>query len=233
MNFLLVSCSLFHELREVQTTIREEEYSFDAASLPEVISNGESNIFKLLTATPAVTPPDSSPIQWTQADYFAVAQAIHKFAWKDSLKDWNLREMAFTLRCSEIKLGPQGARFEFFRNERFEGEDARSRKDLYITPRENRIKLYETKYQPVYEKWSSIDLSNVKVQVENALLLAEQNGGILFRQEVGDNCSIFASLNADGRYTGWFITYTGLDDQQGKSLWLSIDIRTEKTKKVN
>ena len=236
VSFLLESClisDIFNENKEWETDIRNETYAVDSTTLLEALQQGKSDVFRLLTATPPAYPPHSSPIHWTQADLFTVAQSIHQYAWKESLADWKVEKISFYLPCSQIELGPQGAAFSFFKYVKIKGEDARLIRVLFITPDENTIVLSEYKFQPVYEIWSSINLLNEKVSVEDAVSIAEKNGGIKFRQEVGNKCSIEASRDIDNGYDGWLVTYSESGSNQDKSLkWENINAQTGEYQKV-
>jgi len=226
---MLVSCSVLHFIfdgEEQQTTIRDEEYSIDSNTILANISQGDIQVFNLLMATPPVYPPLSDSVKWGQDDFCKVAQAFYSAILKEKIADWQLTEIAFNLKCDEIDKGPQYVRFGFFRYLVVKKENVRLKRDLFITPNQNLVVFSETEYQPVYEKWSVIDPSKIKIKIEDALEIAENNQGKEFRQQVDNQCSISANLDANGKYSdGWFVAYTELSDQQTKRLWLIIDIQ--------
>lgn len=223
---------IFDENREEYVVLRDESYSIDSAVIIESLKQGRENNFNLLNETSSNNQISASPVEWKQDDFIYVAKAFHQFVWNESISEWKLEKMSFTLRCDEIELGAQGARFAFFKEEKDNGVGAIVFRDLYITPDENLVKLLETKYQPIYEKRMAIDFMKVDITVEKALMIAEINGGTEFRQEINDNCAINVQLNAGGKLDGWFTTYSEITSGPGKQFWATINTETGKYKKV-
>jgi hypothetical protein len=236
ISLVLVSCSnpqYFWGGQEQQTTNRDEEYSIDPNTILANISQGDIQVFNLLMATPPAYPPPSKPITWGQDDFYKVTQAFFQVTWKENLADWRLEKMSFTLPCDEIDNGPQAALFSFFKKLKVNSRDERVVRDLFINPERNSFSLLETEYQPIFEKWPAIDLSKVKIKIEDALEIAENNQGKEFRQQVDNQCFITAKVDASGKYNhGWFISYLKISDELDKELWLNIDIQTGNVSKV-
>lgn len=233
---VLMSCSnpqFFWGGEEQQTTIRDEEYSIDSNTILTNITQGDIQVFNLLMTTPPVYPPPSKPIMWRQDDFYKVAQAFYQVTWKENLADWQLEKMSFNLPCDEIGNGPKAALFSFFKKLKANSRDERVVRDLFIDPERNSFSLLETGYKPIFEKWPAIDLSNVKIKIEDALEIAENNQGKEFRRQVDNQCFITAIVDASGKYNyGWFIAYSKISDELDKELWLIVDIQTGNVTKV-
>ena len=76
-------------------------YEIDPNTILAALDRGETDIF---TPIPAIenTPYTPFPVglyPWSQFDYLNLADALHKFVWKESLKGWRLYSMYFFRGC--------------------------------------------------------------------------------------------------------------------------------------
>lgn len=221
---------------EQKTVLSDKTYSINSATLLHSLASGNERAFVLETGTPKANQFTSpSPIQWKQVDYLYVVQAFHQFAEGESLKEWNLKEMFFRLNCEDASLGPQFASFVYFKTMRVQNESSRLVRDLYIDPRENRVDLLEVDYHPELTQWPSIDLALIKVTAEQALDIAESNGGTEIRRGNGDNCIIYEHIDAGSTYSGvlaydgWIVSYLS-DDRGAPLLRININASTGENK---
>lgn len=231
MSLLIGSCSTFERIRdegkEQQTKIRDETYLIDSSILLESLKQGRKDAFILLTATPAAYPsPSAVPVRWAQSDFMTIAQTFYRIGWQDNLNDWQLKNLFFGLKCSEITYGPQGAGFNFFKTEQNEDKDIRVLRHLFIAANDNLAVLSEIEYYPEIEKWTAINLASITISVEDALQIAENNGGAQFRKEVDNNCSINAEISTGSYGEGWLISYSGLANQKNELFRLNINAET-------
>jgi hypothetical protein len=238
LNLALMTCSIFDvfdEHREQVNETRDETYSIDSSTLLDSIKSEKTNAFSLLKATPAVYPaPSAAPVGWTQADYFSIAQAFHQFAWKESLAGWKLGSISFGLDCKEVSIGPQQAGFKFYKLLNGQNNQNRLEHRLFIDAKNNDINLDEFEIFPNAYTLASIDLSKAKITMQDALQIAEKNGGTKTRSRVNNNCYIGANYDSNAAYDkGWYMIYTTTSgDKVINLLWLDIDAQTGASKVV-
>ena len=231
INLLLGSCSILERIRdegkEQQTNTRDETYSIDSSTLLESLKEGRKDAFILLTATPPAYPsPSTEPVCWTQKDFITINQALYSIGWQDNLSDWKLKDFSFGLKCSEIDYGPQGAGFNFFKTEQNNDKVVRVLRHLFIAANDNFAILNETEYYPEIEKWTAINMASISIPVEDALQIAEINGGMQFRKNVDNNCFINAEVNTGSDSAVWIISYSGLTNQRNELFRLTINAKT-------
>jgi hypothetical protein len=223
---------LLSEAKEEQIPILNETYQINSADLLETLRQGKSDAFILLGPSQNVFPTPSTPrVEWKQSDFLYIAQALHEDVWNESLDGWLLREMRFGLDCADISSGPQSSFITFFKSQQTDKGPSRLARTFYIFADVNRITIDEGEYYPEIDQWPAIDLANVKIPVEDALQIAENNGGAQFRSETDNNCHIVADIDSYDNEE-WVISYSSGSGDQEKSYELEINTLTGDYKKV-
>ncbi|MFL7791835.1 MAG: hypothetical protein AB8I69_06820 [Anaerolineae bacterium] len=208
---------------ETSLYYKEEYYAIDAQTLLPALEQGDTNLFALQAATPEPTQRDLPPVQWSQADYYRVAQAFHEFVWQESMDGWELSKMSFRTNCADLSYGPQRAIFTVFRITRSRKQDSRLEHTIYIEPRQNLVRGSETEIYPSQRRIASLDLVEMRISAKEALDIAESNGGKEARSAVGDDCVIDIDQDIGIKYRGWLVRYSG----KGSALfWINIDTQT-------
>ena len=70
------------------------------------------------------------------------------------------------------------------------------------------------KHTQLNENWKSIDLKNIKILPEAALLIAEKIGGEAYRSKIMNDCRIDIDFPTDkGDGNSWHFTYTPLSEK--------------------
>jgi hypothetical protein len=214
MVILIISfaCKSLTFEKEEEVSRKEAFYTINPNTILESIAQGKGNIFTLQAVTPEVIASliSATPVQWSQADYFHIAEALFQFAWNETLKKWSLDRMAFGMDCQDANYGPQYADFTFYKVEQSDGKESRLVRRIYILHQEKTVWWTEIEYFPMLADWGNIDLTKTKISVNDAFQIAERNGGYRARLGVENNCKVTAFLPIWG-YDGWNITYTGLD----------------------
>jgi hypothetical protein len=237
ISLILESCStigwLVNEGKEQQTSLRHESYMINSVTILESLKQGKEGVFTpQKTSSDAIPTPSIVRIQWKQSDFLFIAQSFFKFAWQESITDWSLRTMEFNLKCFDVTSGPQAAKFVFFKENQTKDGNSRISRTVYILADENRIMMSETEYFPEVDRWLAIDPSK-DLTVEGALSIFEKNAGANFRQDTNNSCVIEAENNANGDHDIWLITYSGISNEQGKSLSLNLNARTGEFNKIH
>src|SRR6266498_5292710 len=152
------------------------DYTIDPTTILEDLSKGKKNIFMPLMATPEVYEKlYPNPFPWKQADYLNIASALHQYVWNETLNDGQLYSMSFYGDC---RYNPVG--FDLFKVPYFRDAEPRqySVREIDIFP------LYGgaatgggTNFPRPLFGWRSLKLSEFKITADDALRLAEENGG--------------------------------------------------------
>jgi len=189
---------------------------------------GEENVFTPEIATPE-NPIFEQPFSWHQADYLKIASALHQFAWKEPLNDWNLYSMHFNTACRDNPDGFGFGEFVYFKIIPYKIwlKDYEVQ-GLQIAPQYGNVGSGGSEYYPgpLFGGWKSIDLDKVKVTAEEALRIGEENGGQAARLSVQNNCTIRVRLSG---YSGWWVRITE-NDTASEVFSLEIDPYTGKIK---
>ncbi len=175
----------------IVSSIDEMDYSMDSQTILQSLAEGKTDVFIEETGTPNMTPVKLPPVQWKQADYLKVADAFSKAIFHESLDGWKVKDdILFSLDCKDASFGPQYAHFTFFKTITSDQNTSRIERSIDIDPQENQVSWDGATYSPDTGGANSIDLSQVKFSVEQALRIAEANGGEKFRLSVNNNCGI-------------------------------------------
>jgi hypothetical protein len=217
---LTFACQAFSFGKEVSR--KEAYYMIEPNTILDSLAQGTVNVFTPQVATPN---PESSMqgelVVWNQSDYFRVAQALHEFVWNESLEEWDLDGMSFGMDCKDADYGPQYASFKFYKVVQIRERESRIVHDIHIFPAANSVWWTEVEYYPKLANWDSLDQTQIKVSVNDALQIAETNGGSEARLAVNNECKFVASIPI-WEYEGWNLTYTS----DAKLFDINIDPRT-------
>ena len=189
-------------------TIDEKTFSIESKTILETASF-EKNVFVPISNDSPRTQATTF-VQWNQSDYLSLAEALHSVAWKETLDSWNLSEMFFRMECKDISIGPQFGQINYLKTVKTKDKEAILVRVMEIEPEINQAYTAEIDYYSTQRSW--LDISKVKVSAEQALQIAESNGGSKLRQEMGNNCRIYQSISANkDEYSGWIISYSSYD----------------------
>ncbi len=143
------------------------------------------------------------PIPWRQSDYLKTASALNQFVWKDTLDDWSLFDMSFHTTCQEDPYGLTGGDFRYFKTIFDKGKIKYTWRTMFMIPEYlNVVWGGGAVYPHPPLGWKKIDLSRLKVTAEDAIRIAEENGGREARLKVQNECNIVLLLMPQ-RFEGW------------------------------
>lgn len=200
---------------EEQTTLFDQYYAIEPASLMTSLKNGDMNAFTPVREEPELLPMEQQiPVDWLQADYFYIASTLYEGVLGKSLQGWQLNSMDFSLGCSKIRNGFQNGRFEFFKVAKEKEQESRISRFIDIDPRSNFVHVIEEEYYPKLADWKIINIEQIKVSADLALQIAENNGGDKSRESVRNACNISLVLSpSPASNKGWVVSYTRNDDR--------------------
>jgi hypothetical protein len=208
----VLSCNIWKT--EEQTNLFSQYYTIEPASLLDSLKHGEM-AFTPVSQRPEFIPFDQQiTVNWHQADYFYIANALYEGVLGKTLLGWQLSSMDFDLPCSQIQNGFQNGRFSFFSVVREDDQGLRLTRFIVIDPRDNFVHVSEEKYSPNLIDLKSIDMAQLKISADRALQIAESNGGEEKRASVNDACDISLQLILDQRNRWqWKVYYSRWDDR--------------------
>ena len=195
------------------SALQSERGSFiiDPEKIIESLNNGGTDIF-----TPNLQQVDGEkpgvlfekPINWTQREYLTITEALNQFVWKDVLNDWELYDMVFDLNCQDNPSGFERGGMTYFKTiPPDSGKKGYAVRDFFIDPKYTYVEWRGgANYPRPLFGWKGIDLDNLRITAEDALRIAEENGGKNTRLRFNNNCRIKLTLEPE-RYAGWFIKY--------------------------
>lgn len=230
--FILMSLMLISSISCQWLSIRSEEiirgesgyYLINPDTILDELAQGNIDVFALNDVTPE--PPLLNPfsaVQWTESDYFLIAQALYQFVWNESIEDWSLWDLTFAMRCGDVSNGPQTAYFTFYKVVQVREQESRLKRQLNIDPSNNSVSWSEIEYYPNLVHLRPLDLSQHKLSVTEVLQIAERNGGGEARAAVDNNCIVRIQLFNSNI---WRVSYVQVLDL----LSMDIDARSGKYK---
>lgn len=187
-------------------------YAINPETLPNALDQNDPNAFTPLVTTPTPQPtPLALSVQWGQVEYFRIAQTIHEQAWAIPLDDHNLYSISFDLDCSSAN-GGGFSLAEFRSNDVIQAKngDIRLEHWIMITPGQNIVSTMADYHRPNVNHKTPFDLRQFKITADEALQMAESNGGSAARLQAGNDCRISIS---SGDAQDWFILYTHYPDK--------------------
>jgi hypothetical protein len=150
----------------------------------------------------------TEPILWRQSDHLKIAHALSQYVWKDNLENWKLFEMIFLTDCQDNLNGLSRGDISYFKTTFEKGKIIDTWREVEIAPQYSWVAWGNgAKFaHPIFGR-KSIDLSRLKVTAENALKIAEGQGGKEARLRAQNQCDIYLSLAPEGIKKGWWISY--------------------------
>jgi hypothetical protein len=170
------------------------DYKIDPQTILISLEQGNTNVFEPLLEDPRdVEELTNIYISWTQADFMKIFSALSKLVWEDSMdpKVWSVYAIDFSGGCIEEICELDDARIVYFKTTgisyivRF----------MDIQPYFGLVRWGdEASYrQPIFDKWKAVEFATSNVTADDALKIAEKNGGRKRRFETFDRCPVYIS----------------------------------------
>ena len=175
--------------------------SINPDTILDSIDNGKSNVFETELSTPQ-SPIFQKDFSWQQSDYTRIIYSLNDFVWKDSLDDWNLYSMKFINDCDDNLGGFEYGEFYYFKTILHRsGRINYAGRGFEVTPQYGDVAWGSgPNYPHPIPGWKSVKLNKIKVFAEDALRIADENGGREARLSVQNECRIHLNQWGD---TGW------------------------------
>src|SRR5690349_9041354 len=132
LSVAVLSCNIGKT--EEQTNLFSQYYTIEPASLLDSLKQGEM-AFTPVSQRPEFVPFDQQvTVNWHQADYFYIANALYEGVLGKTLQGWQLSGTDFALACSQVQNGFQNGRFGFFTVVKDNDQESRLERFIDIDP---------------------------------------------------------------------------------------------------
>ncbi len=145
---------------------------------------------------------------WSQSDHLKIINALDSYIWDNTLNDWSLSRMIFNIDCQDSFNGLPESIFTYFKTDLDKGRFVDNWREVEIDAEYAFVAWGGgSKYPHPLLGRKYIDLSKVRIDVEDAIRIAEENGGKEERLRFNNNCSIHLSLIPES-FDGWEVDYS-------------------------
>jgi len=199
-------------------------YRIDAGTILDSIDQGETEVFIPEGGSQQIPP--ATTISWGQEGFINVARALNQLVWEEPLSGWRLYSMHFSLDCKDNPTGFAEADFYYFKTTfRENGKIRYTTQNFFISPEyEEVIWAGGATFPHPLIGWENIRLRQIQISAEDALAIAEANGGKETRELVNNDCSIHVRLAGDEAWqiliyqndTGSSLFRMSIDPESGK-----------------
>lgn len=172
-------------------------YQIDPITILDSIDGGETEVFTPVDS--GLQTPLAETVSWQQADFIKVARTLNQFVWKEPLSGWRLYSMHFSTACKDNPSGFAEADFYYFQTTfRENGKIRYTTQNFFILPEYGEVSWAGgANFPRPLTGWENIRLSQIQITAEDALAIAEENGGKETRQLVDNQCRIHVRLAGD------------------------------------
>ena len=168
-------------------------------------------------------------VTWSMDDYLQVRDLFVSQITHDEYTDWKTSQISFRLRCDQATVGFQLGDIESVRTHTDGHFYYRTERTITIFPQIERLIYTERQFEPDIFKVKPIDTTRLKIMADDALDIAERNGGSAIRDEVADKCGIeVIMLGWRGLY--WEVSYAFRESDR-KDFVVNVDGATGEVKR--
>jgi hypothetical protein len=215
--------------REPRDFSEGAEYKIDPEKILKEIDQGNINSFMLVS----VTPEDYEklylkPFSWKQSDYLKITDALFRYTGNDIYIDWSIYDISFYGDCRYESVGLDWFKIVYIEDV---GKQTYNAYEVTISSLYGSVQLSELPnlQRPVFGL-NSINLDKLKITADDALQIAEENGGRDVRLNVDNKCRISISTGDQD----WYVRYSKQDSSFISSIFeIDIDSYTGKYKVLN
>jgi hypothetical protein len=212
--FGLFGISLFNSIIETKVeTTKDSYYSFNPNIALDLIK--QNNLEEAFILQPEDFEPDfdahTSVVRWKQSDFLQIARSLYETATGDSLDNWVLQAVYFGTDCKTIESGFQQANLYFYKTMNSSLTKTRYTTSISINIPAGFIRIKNETISPIWGEKKSIDLQDIYISVDDALRLAEDNGGQELRKKIENRCEVSVSLAPDIEINNWKVVYFNND----------------------
>lgn len=187
------------------------DYRIDPYILLSQLDAGNTDAFLPMTAT-QVSKDELLPtgtFAWAQTDYLKIANALSEYVWNDQMEGWSVYFVNFDRDCLNSVDGFDSFIAIYYKEVPFESGSKYLTRQIDISPLARQVSWGSgSEYpHPIWGSWPAVDIENFEITADEALQIAETNGGQAVRKKVKDECYIL--VNSGPRTNAkWNVNYT-------------------------
>jgi hypothetical protein len=171
-------------------------FTYNAETILDDIKRGEEDILLPISVNEEleIIPLEDATL-WSQSDIIKIIDYIFEYVWQDSREGWELDLLYVGTDCQKIN-GFLGGRFRFVKSIKTGDKKHESRfvRTVFIQSRDRSIVVLDEEHYPRMFSWNTFDLNKMKITAEQALQIAEENGGLENRLAVNNECFIWVDM---------------------------------------
>lgn len=171
-------------------------YKIDPETILVSLKNGDANVFQPLLKDPNEIWEEISDLSiwWTQADFMRIFSALSKLVWNESMDPqvWSIYNIYFSGWCADDSCNLDSVQVVYFKTV----GNSYATRFMDIHPYFGLVRWGDgASYpKPLLYKWKGVELAKSKITAEDALRIAEINGGREKRLKTTDGC--YVSVNS-------------------------------------
>jgi hypothetical protein len=190
-------------------------YIIDPETILELIDKGTINVFVPLTDSSQVKDLNNT-ISWTQSDYLKIIDALSRFVWKEplDLEEWKIDFIYFQTGCMNDLSGFRELDIIYYKSLGVKNwKRIYSSRIVEVSPWNGAVRWGEDTFSgSLLSNWSKVDLTKFSVTADNALKIAEENGGKDARLDNKNSCGISVKAPNSFLDNRWNVNYhSGID----------------------
>lgn len=152
-------------------------------------------------------------ISWTQEDFYSTIKPLSKYVWgkSENLSDWQIYHVMYEGICQDNIKGFQGMNITLYRVENRGFMEKYIVRKITIDPISGVAQWAGDK---VFSRififgWNGFDTEIINLTADQALLAAEENGGVNARTSDRNKCEVYVYLSGNGNKndTFWIVDY--------------------------
>jgi len=211
--------------REELVNSSREAYHFDAEKVLST-RTGMNNIFTQIPFPKRFTDFPGTTVLWKQEEYLKIIDLFMKEVLQENRSTWELKSMGGTRFCNDIGIGLPNFGIDLQKSIILSEFNKRVELDISLSPVTERVIVHRREYAPDEGGYQTINWDDIRIPAEQALLIAEENGGAVVREALNNQCRITISLTAGVQGNDWWIYYEPLN--QPSVFEIAIDEKTGK-----
>lgn len=161
-------------------------------------------------------------ISWTQAEFLKIASAVGQLVWDDpmDLNSWSVYSIVFEADCEYAPTGFRYARITYFKKTNGDAENYYETRLIAVDTHFRGVRWGNgARYPKSVGPWVGVDLSGDKITADDALSIADENGGKdVCLQDIHSYISADSSIYINHE---WLVSYIS-----SPSLHMKVDMET-------
>jgi hypothetical protein len=174
--------------------------------------------------------PKYPDLHWSQAEYLMIVDALSQEVWHEPFdsRNWDVLALDMKRDCVENPRGFYDFEIIYFQDSKIEFLNRQYPvRRVEVMPRDGLVRWGEDTFSDaILPGWEKANLNDFQVTADNALLIAESNGGSAARQQHNNECRIWIRLNNVPHAVGytnnnWLIDYDSTDFSEYLHIWVN------------